>query len=66
MFQEAVYHQPQGAYGYAVSPQRAKITLRAKKGDLQEVSLVCEDRFDAPGSHGTLVLKRAGSDALFD
>lgn len=66
MFQEAVFHQPQGAYGYTISTQRAKLTLRAKKGDLKAVSVVYEDRFDAPGSHGSLVLTLAGTDELFD
>lgn len=66
MFQEAIFHQPQGAYGYAVGPNRAKITLRSKKGDLQAVSLMHEDRFEAPGTYGTLRLTKAGSDELFD
>jgi cyclomaltodextrinase / maltogenic alpha-amylase / neopullulanase len=66
MMKEAIFHLPQGAYAYAVSKNEARITLRAKKGDLMGCILVYEDRFEAPGSYGTVEMEDAGSDGMFD
>jgi glycosidase len=42
------------------------LTLRAKRGDLQRVALVHEDRYEAPNTFETLELACTGSDGLYD
>lgn len=66
MMQEAIFHMSHGAYAYALGPHQALIKLRAKRGDLQSVHMVHEDRFELPGSYATQELSYAGSDELYD
>lgn len=66
MIQEAILHMPYGVYGYALSSHQARITLRAKRGDLRRVALTHEDRYQAPDTYDTLELAYSGSDERYD
>ncbi|MGZ4111600.1 MAG: alpha-glycosidase [Tumebacillaceae bacterium] len=66
MILEAILHLPHGPYAYALLSHTARITLRAKRGDLKTVALVHEDRYQAPHTFETLELDFVGSDELYD
>ncbi|MFC4769303.1 glycoside hydrolase family 13 protein [Effusibacillus consociatus] len=66
MIQEAIFHVPYGAYAYSLSPHHARITLRAKRGDLKACYLVHSDRYEVPDIYETVRLSFSGSDELFD
>jgi len=68
MNQEAIYHEAFGAYAFPLGGHRLKIRLRAKKGDLQSVAAVHEDRHPhRPGADlGIVPMEKVGSTMLHD
>src|SRR3569833_1318850 len=66
MHQEAILHMPFGVYAYSLSSHQARITLRAKRGDLKRVALTHEDRYQAPDTYEMLELAYSGSDERYD
>ena len=45
MLKEAVYHVAHGSYAYPVGPTTLRVTLRAARGDLQQVKVIYKDRY---------------------
>ena len=69
MLESAVYHIPYHNYAYPVNKDTLCIKLRAKKGDLEEVSVVYDGRFKNwnlnPPRYATK-LKKYSSDQQYD
>ena len=49
MLKEAVYHVAHGSYAYPVGPTTLRVTLRAARGDLQQVKVIYKDRYQGAG-----------------
>ena len=64
MLREAVYHVGHGNYAYPVSEDTLRITLRTAKGDLQNVTVLYQDRYGGPGPFAT-TMEVAAEDELF-
>ncbi len=69
MFKEAIYHQPYGNYAYPIAEDTLFIQLRAKKGDLEQASIVYDGRYRVwetnPPRYSVEMTKYA-ADNLFD
>ncbi|KRQ87942.1 Cyclomaltodextrinase [Caloramator mitchellensis] len=68
MFKEAVYHESDSTYAFAVDENTLCIKLKAKKDDLKRVILCYADRYE-PKAELTIFekeMERAFSDDLFD
>ncbi|CRK82016.1 alpha amylase [Neobacillus massiliamazoniensis] len=69
LFKEAIYHRPKDNYAYVCTNGELHIRLRTKKDDVKEVSLVHGDPYDWNGKQWqikTTIMKKSGSDQLFD
>ncbi len=60
-----MYHQAHGRFAYPVAPDTLRVVLRAGKGDLRQVTVVFEDRYQA-AERQAQVMERAAADELFD
>jgi cyclomaltodextrinase len=69
MLKEAIYHRPKNNFAYAVDQETIHIRLQTKKGDVQEVNLLCKDPFSWNGvgwEKGIIAMNKKGSSELFD
>ncbi|MCX7923428.1 MAG: alpha-glycosidase [Clostridia bacterium] len=73
MLKEAIYHQFDSSYAYAVSKDRLLLKLRAKKNDLSYVKLIYMNRYEVPdffynldSCSQTTTMQKVCSDHLFD
>ena len=69
MLKEAIYHQPYGNYAYPIGEDKLFIQLRAKRGDLEKVHVIYDERFrdwDNNLPRFTLELDKYSSDEFFD
>lgn len=65
MEKQAMYHQAHGKYAYPVGPDTLRVVLRTKKGDLQRVTVVYQDRYPG-GPEYSKVMERSAQDEMFD
>ncbi|ARI76496.1 glycoside hydrolase family 13 protein [Halobacillus mangrovi] len=69
MLKEAIYHRPKNNFAYAYDRETLHIRLRTKKNDLETVTLVHGDPYvweDGEWQYETQLMKKSGSDELFD
>ena len=70
MLKEAVFHQPYNNYAYLIDPETLFVQLRAKKGDLEKVSIFFDDRYasawDDKQPRYLSKLKKYASDRRYD
>lgn len=66
MFIEAVFHQPYGSFAFPVGERRLRIRLRAKKDDLDQVTVMHGDRYRIPEGDSPLTMEKVASDLLYD
>ncbi|NLM38640.1 MAG: alpha-glycosidase [Firmicutes bacterium] len=64
MLKEAVYHVAHGSYAYPVGPTTLRVTLRAARGDLQQVKVIYKDRYQGAGEQ-VAVMELVAVDELF-
>ncbi|MED4014468.1 glycoside hydrolase family 13 protein [Sutcliffiella cohnii] len=69
MFKEAIYHRPKSEYAYSYNEETVIITVRAKKDDMQKVTLIFGDSHER-NEHGWVKqlkrMEKVGTDANFD
>ncbi|MGI8315481.1 glycoside hydrolase family 13 protein [Halobacillus mangrovi] len=69
MLKEAIYHRAKNNFAYAYDRETIHIRLRTKKNDLETVTLVHGDPYvweDGEWQYETQLMKKSGSDELFD
>lgn len=64
MLREAVYHVAHGSYAYPVGPTTLRVTLRAARGDLQQVKVIYKDRYQGAGEQ-VATMELVAVDELF-
>ncbi len=66
MNKAAIQHTCSAPFAYPVGPDHLRVVLRAARGDLSRVEVICRDRYAPESENQTLPLSRWASDLLAD
>lgn len=66
ILKEAVHHSAAPPDAYPVGPFHLRVTLRARRGDLERAFVIYGDRYERPGREIATEMERAGEDERFD
>jgi glycosidase len=69
MLKEAIHHEPYHSYAYPVNDDTLCLKLKAKKGDLEQVSIIYDRRYrnwNINSPRFSVQMKKSSSDKLFD
>ncbi|KXG44401.1 glycoside hydrolase family 13 protein [Tepidibacillus decaturensis] len=66
MLLESIFHQPYGSFAFPIDGHTLRIRIRAKKGDVEQVTVLHGDRYQPIEHDVPLRMKKVASDDLFD
>ncbi|MFT9487057.1 MAG: glycoside hydrolase family 13 protein [Tepidibacillus sp.] len=66
MLLESIFHQPYGSFAFPIDGYTLRIRIRAKKGDVEQVTVLHGDRYQPIEHDVPLRMKKVASDDLFD